>query len=417
MNANPQLMTAVEQLGYRVTCADVVTHTGIHLEAARSGLLALANQTGGHLQVTDTGEVIYVLAPDFRQVLLRKSVKLQVKAWLTRIWSIGFYLIKISFVILLITSISAVYLTILAITLAALFGSDGGGDCGDCGDGGGGNCVLAIGDWGSSSSRSTMTIGDRDNFAPIRPKTQRKPLNFLEAVFSVLFGDGNPNADLEQRRWSYISNLIHRQQGVAIGEQIAPYLDDVGQGYDREYENYMLPVLTKFNGIPEVSPTGQLVYHFPDLQTTLKDAPEQFKRVPQSLRERKWKFSKATPTQTNWAIALFGGNLVGIAILALMLQGISSSFIGGVMTVIALYGVGLVVIPSCRYFWVKSQDRKVRNRNQFRHQQVKLLQQNEAIQEKLDYAQQFAKQHLITDRDIIYTTEEDALSQELKRLE
>lgn len=419
MNANPQLMTAVEQLGYRVTCADVVTHSGIHLEAARSGLLALANQTGGHLQVTDTGEVIYVLAPDFRQVLLRKSVKLQAKAWLTKIWSIGFYLIKISFGILLITSISAVYLTILAITLAALFGSDGGGDCGDCGDGGG-NCVLAIGDWGSSSSSagsSTMTTFNNDNLAPIRPKTQRKPLNFLEAVFSVLFGDGNPNADLEQRRWSYIGNLIHRQQGVAIGEQIAPYLDDVGQGYDREYENYMLPVLTKFNGIPEVSPTGQFVYHFPDLQTTLKDAPGQFKRVPQSLRERKWKFSKATPTQTNWTIALFAANLVGIGVLALMLQGIASNSIGIAMVVLALYGVGLVVIPSCRYFWVKAQDRKVRNRNQFRHQQVKLLQQNDAIQEKLDYAKQFAKQHLITDRDIIYTTEEDALSQELKRLE
>jgi hypothetical protein len=71
MNANPQLMTAVEQLGYRVTCGDVVTHTGIHLEVARSGLLALANQTGGHLQVTETGEVIYVLSPDFRQILIR----------------------------------------------------------------------------------------------------------------------------------------------------------------------------------------------------------------------------------------------------------------------------------------------------------------------------------------------------------
>jgi hypothetical protein len=419
MNANPQLMTAVEQLGYRVTCADVVTHSGIHLEAARSGLLALANQTGGHLQVTDTGEVIYVLAPDFRQVLLRKSVKLQAKAWLARIWSIGFYLIKISFGILLITSISAVYLTILAITLAALFGSDSGGDCGDVGDGGG-NCVLAIGDWGSSRSSagsSTMTTFNNDHLAPIRPKTQRKPLNFLEAVFSVLFGDGNPNADLEQRRWTYIGNLIHRQQGVAIGEQIAPYLDDVGQGYDREYENYMLPVLTKFNGIPEVSPTGQLVYHFPDLQTTLKDAPTQSTRVPQSLRERKWKFSRATSTQTNWAIALFAGNLVGIGVLALMLQGIASTSIGIAMIVLALYGVGLVVIPSCRYFWVKAQDRKVRNRNQFRHQQVKLLQHNDTIQEKLDYAKQFAKQHLITDRDIIYTTEEDALSQEFKRLE
>jgi hypothetical protein len=413
MNANPQLMTAVTQLGYRVTSGDIATHTGINLEAARSGLLDLASQTGGHLQVTDTGEVIYVFSADFRQILLRKSVRLQFQAWLNRVWSIGFYLIKISFGILLITSISAVYLTILAITLAALFSNDNGGDCGD----GDGSCVLGIFDWGGSSSNSAMIATTTNNLDPIRAKTQRKPLNFLEAVFSVLFGDGNPNADLEQRRWSYIGNLIHRQQGVAIGEQIAPYLDNLGQGYEREYENYMLPVLTKFNGIPEVSPKGQLVYHFPDLQTTLKDTDGQSKRVPKSLRERKWKFSKATPTQTNWAIALFAANLIGIGILAILLAGISSSLISGAMTVLALYGIGLVAIPSCRYFWVKNRDRQVQQRNYFRHQQVKVLQQSEEVREKLDYAKQFAKQHKITDRDIIYTTQEDALSQEFKRLE
>jgi hypothetical protein len=421
MNTNPQLMTAVEQLGYRVTCGDVVTHTGIHLEVARSGLLALANETGGHLQVTDTGEVIYVLAPDFRQILLRKYVKLQFRAWLDRVWKVLFYLIKISFGILLISSISVVYLAILAITLAAIFGSEGGADCGDCGDCGG-SCVLDIFHWGGSSheSSTTMTITNLDRsfeYSQIRAKTQRKPLNFLEAVFSVLFGDGNPNADLEQRRWRYIGNLIHRQHGVAIGEQIAPYLDDVGQGFDREYENYMLPVLTKFNGIPEVSPTGQLVYYFPDLQATLKAEPRKFARVPKCLRERKWKFSKATPTQTQWSIVLFAANLIGIGVLATMLSQTASSLISGSILLLALYGVGLIIIPSCRYFWVKYQDRQVRKRNHFRHKQINLLQQGDLIQDKLDYAKQFAKQYKITDRDIIYTTEEDALDQEFKRLE
>jgi hypothetical protein len=414
MNPNSQLMTAVEELGYRVTCGDVVSRTGIHLEAARSGLLTLTSETGGHLQVTETGEVIYVLAPDFRQVLLRKYVGLQFKTWLDRLWSIGFYLIKISFGILLIASISVVYLAILSITFATIFSSEGGTDC-DCGD----NCVLDIFTWGGNSSTITappMMTEYAETATPIRPKTQRKRLNFLEAVFSVLFGDGNPNADLEQRRWSYIGNLIHRQQGVAIGEQIAPYLDDLGQGFDREYENYMLPVLTKFNGIPEVSPTGQLVYHFPDLQATLKDAPTEFTRTPQSLRERKWKFSKATPTQTQLSIGLFAANLVGIGILGAMIGG-SSGVVGGAMTILALYGSGLVIIPTCRYFWVKYQASQVENRNRFRHQQVKLLQQEDVIQEKLDYARQFAKQYRITDRDIVYTTEEDVLDQDFKQLE
>jgi hypothetical protein len=407
MNPNPQLMTAVEELGYRVTCGDVVTHTGIYLEEVRAGLLTLASQTGGHLQVTDTGEVIYVLAPDFRQTLLRKSVRLQFKVWFERVWAVGFYLVRISFGVLLITSITVVYLAILAITLAAIFSSEGGGDCDD-------SCVLNIFSWGGSSSdNSSMTEVDSAR----SKKKQRKSLNFLEAVFSVLFGDGNPNADLEQRRWRYIGNLIHRQRGVAIAEQIAPYLDDLGQGYDREYENYMLPVLTKFNGIPEVSPTGQLVYHFPDLQATLKDGTGESTKVPKSLRERKWKFSKATPTQLRWSLILFVANLVGIGILSTMLGSISSALVSSAMTILTLYGVGLIVIPACRYVWVKYQASQVRARNRLRSQEVKILQQGEFIQEKLDYARQFAKQYKISDRDIIYTTEEDVLPQEFKRLE
>ena len=408
MKIDSQLMMAVERLDYRVTCGDVATSAGLHLEAARTGLLALANETGGHLQVTDRGEVIYVFPPDFRQVLIRKYVRLQIRAWLDRIWAIVFYLIKISFGTLLITSISFVYLTILAITISASPANFG-------------RCVLEIfrnDIWDFGSKKSFASPNSKQKYKPpIRSKTYRKPLNFLEAVFSVLFGDGNPNADLEQRRWSYIGNLIHRQQGVAIGEQIAPYLDDLGQGFDREYENYMLPVLMKFNGIPEVSPTGQLVYHFPDLQTTLKNTPEEFVRLPQCLRERKWKFSKANYTQIRWTIGLFIANIVGIEILAIMLgKYLTIESIGAAILVLNIYGIGLVTIPSIRYFWVKYQDLQVRRRNRIRHQQVSLLKQSDLLKEKLNYAKQFAKQHKITDRDIIYTTEEDAIGQNFKSL-
>ena len=417
MNVNPQLMTAVEQLGYRVTTGDVVKHTGIRLEAARSELLELANRTGGHLQVTDTGELIYALPQDFRQILLRKSVRLQFQDWIDRVGKVAFSLIKMSFGVLLITSIGVVYLAILAITLAAIFGSDGADCSGDYGDGGG-ICVLDIFNWGGNNSSPMTTTELIESESAIRPKTRRKPLNFLEAVFSVLFGDGDPNADLERRRWSYIGNLIHRQQGVAIGKQIAPFLDDLGRGFDREYENYMLPVLTKFNGIPEVSPTGQLVYHFPDLQTTLADAPDRFARSPQSLRERRWKFSKATPTQIQWSIVLLIANIIGIAILTSIIGAkLAGGFLGGAIVLLTIYGIGLVAIPAVRYFYVKYRDVQVRRRNLSRHQQVSLLQQDPLIQEKLDYARQFAKQYRITDRDIIYTTEEDTLTQELKRLE
>ena len=58
-------------------------------------------------------------------------------------------------------------------------------------------------------------------------------INFLEAVFSFLFGDGNPNADLEERRWQSIATVIRNHRGAVIAEQISPFLDSVGTGYDQ----------------------------------------------------------------------------------------------------------------------------------------------------------------------------------------
>lgn len=82
-----------------------------------------------------------------------------------------------------------------------------------------------------------------------------------EAIFSILFGDGNPNADLEERRWRCIAALIRSQQGVLIAEQLRPYLDQCAGGV--ESEDDVPPASVRFNGQPQVSPEGDLVYWVP----------------------------------------------------------------------------------------------------------------------------------------------------------
>ena len=66
-----------------------------------------------------------------------------------------------------------------------------------------------------------------------RRQTTGYQMNFLESVFSFLFGDGNPNADLEEYRWQAIGSVIRSNKGSVVGEQIAPYIDEVDQ-----YEDY-----------------------------------------------------------------------------------------------------------------------------------------------------------------------------------
>jgi hypothetical protein len=83
-----------------------------------------------------------------------------------------------------------------------------------------------------------------------------------------------------------------------------------------------------------------------------------------------------------------------------------------------LYAAGFIAMPIGRYFWNQWQNQQVRQRNQERRERVLLLAAaNEEIQAKLGYARQFAQQHIIGEKDIIYTTAEDAIDQDFKRLD
>jgi len=59
MAPNPNIKL-LEQLGYRVTVGDVTTQAGLNVNLAQQGLLTLATDAGGHLQVAESGEIVYL---------------------------------------------------------------------------------------------------------------------------------------------------------------------------------------------------------------------------------------------------------------------------------------------------------------------------------------------------------------------
>ena len=93
-----------------------------------------------------------------------------------------------------------------------------------------------------------------------------KDMDFLEAVFSFVFGDGDPNADFERKRWALVGLCIQKNDGVVTAEQLAPFLDRDELSIGTDDESFVLPALTRFNGAPEVDPaSGEIVYRFEDL--------------------------------------------------------------------------------------------------------------------------------------------------------
>lgn len=247
-------------------------------------------------------------------------------------------------------------------------------------------------------------------------------MNFLEAIFSFLFGDGDPNADLEERRWQTIGTVIRNQGGAIVAEQIAPYLDELGHASQQEYEDYMLPVLSRFNGRPEVSPEGQLVYYFPELQVTARQTQPQ--PVSAYLKERPWRFSAASSGQIMLAIGLGAINLIGALVLGNLLgDGSIAQDLGGFVEFVAAiywlllgYGAGFLGIPLIRYFGMQGRNRKVETRNDQRQMRAMALNEaRETVQSKLSFARQFAAETIVREDDLAYTTEEDLTEQELRQ--
>jgi hypothetical protein len=409
MEFSAPLLQSIERLQYQATPGEFAVQAGLPLATVERDLQQLAIAVGGHLQVATTGEIVYKYPSDFRNILYQKSLWLQVKKYTDLIWKIVFYLIRMSFGLALVASLSIVVLTIIIFTIATMFSdNDGGGiDFGDWGSGGGNSSSWGgtwwYFDWGGSS-RSIDAVEPTE-------KKQKPQLNFLGAVFSFLFGEANPNANLEELRWRSIGQVIRKNQGAITAEQVAPYLEEALA----QSEDHILPVLVRFNGIPEVSEIGDIVYRFPDTQTVAQQ--RKFKHLPPYLQEKSRRFSGASKEQVGLICALGALNFAGIFFIGALLKGAASfgliAFVGSVYGLLATYAIGFVTIPLVRLLWLKWSNHKIATRNEKRRQRLTWLHSKDATR-KLDFAQQFQVQRTLSEADMVYNTEEDLLDQEIR---
>ena len=424
MALNAEVMQAVERLDYRVTVGDVAAQAGLDIKVAQQALLVLASDVQAHLQVSESGEIAYEFPRHFRTVLRNKFWRLRLQETWDQVWRVLFYLIRISFGILLLVSIALIFITI-AILLIAASSADREGGRRNRSFGGGGLIFLPriwFGpnifwffdfDYGRRRYPRHTTTYTRTN-----PKAENQ-MNFFEAIFSFLFGDGDPNADREERRWRSIASVIRNHSGAVVAEQISPYLDDLGKGWSRDYEDYMLPVLSHFNGQPAVSPQGGLIYHFPELQVSATDRGN--RSVSAYLKESRWKFSEASSGQIMLAIGLGSMNFIGALILGSLLGdraivaelGGLVAFVNSIYWLLLAYGAAFLGTPLIRYFWIQWRNGHIEGRNGQRQQRaIALNQAGDEVREKITYAQQFAAQTIVSKEDLAYTTETDLVEQE-----
>ena len=424
---------AVEGAGGRVTVGDVAAGAGVGLGEAEQALRALSLDAGGSLQVSGDGELVYSLPPDFKRRVAGKSLRVRLEPVAERAGAALSYASRVAFGTCLIVSVVLVTTTLLIIASSSRQSNDNRRD--DRGYGGGGGFYMGPRFYFSPFDLFWY-------FDPYYYRTQRrtvragKGMDFLPSIFSFVFGDGDPNFDLEERRWETVGALIRREGGVVVAEQLAPYLDPPAGALELGDEAFVLPALQRFDGEANVDAEGRIFYEFPSLMTTGKEAgaagrrgsggvQAQDKAPEPYLYEEPFEFSAASQGQKLAVAALGAFNFVAIAALNVqladpqVLRMVAMSAPGIAKLTLALlpflntYAVSFFAIPGVRFLANKFRNEKIQGRNRERVKVSARLLRDQAVQRKLASARSIAQKgglKQVRQSDIIFDSSSDAAS-------
>lgn len=415
-------MDAVDACGGRVTIGDVASKGGLKLNEAQKALQALAADTNGFLEVSDEGDVLYVFPKDYRSKLATKSFRIKLEPFVEKAKSAAEYLVRVSFGTALIASIVLVYTTIIAL-LSSRSDEDNRGRRGGR----------------SYDSGFTFYLNPADLFWYWDPYYYRRRriqkeddgMNFIESVFSFVFGDGDPNQGIEDERWKLIGQYISSNGGVVTAEELAPYLDLETADNNLVDESYILPVLLRFEGQPEVDEEGNILYRFPSLQRTASSQRSGRKEyvgkrwtdwvggVEKFFKEKKWQFSKTSNSERAMVIGLGGLNLFGVIILGTMLKNVAVTpsgfitFVSDIFPLLQIYAGSFFAIPLTRWFLIRNKNAKIEKRNLARELRAQALELPDlSLRRKLLSARDMAQRTVIGQDRIVYSTDRDLFEQD-----
>ena len=284
---NPKVLDAIEEMGNnnRMIASDVASKAGVSLSEAKTSLSALAALTGGDLAVSNDGDLIYIFdqGASIKSKLASKNLRYRIQSYFFKnIWPKLFYAIRVSFGLVLLVSIFAIFSTIFFVSTAS-------GASSDDDDRRGGDRRMSGGGYGMGNFMFDMFFprnyfyyqpyyGYYGRYDPYtrsqyyQQEQEEEEPNMLERIFCYIFGDGNPNRNMEAARLKMAANVIRQNGGAVIAEQLAPFCDAPSyksiSSSNTVDESFVLPIVSQLGGEPTVTDDGDIVYVFPELQVS-----------------------------------------------------------------------------------------------------------------------------------------------------
>lgn len=263
-----RLLRALRAATKDYTDADLARATGLPLPQIRAEMPALSDEYRGRLKVSENGDLLYSFPQGFRSRYKGFGPSLK------RIWAAAKKSLvtvgKALFKVWILVTLFGYFFLFIALALVALFGSvamqgSGSRDRNSRRGGGGlGGLWLTtslfdslIRLWFYSELFKSADARARNGFGYAR--RERHPLH--KAVFSHVFGDGDPNTD-----W----NSVLKRAFVAFAQShrgviTLPEFMAISGLRPEEAQDRITQFCVEFEGTPEVSDSGAIYFFFPTL--------------------------------------------------------------------------------------------------------------------------------------------------------
>lgn len=432
-SARRQVLAAINQMERRVSIADVVTKTGLSLNTVSSIVNDIAHESQAHLEVTTQGVIYYIFPGNLNYVYFSNRLLHFLHAIWERISPYAIFLFRISFGLVLLFSIALVFsiMFVIQVMVSVLAGHTSGVA----------NTFKefyylmrrllrwnvvptslfklsekALYTPGYKQSATTInTVSDTANSISTTIGTTDGDKGFLLNCYAFLFGPGDPNVDYYATQARLIAQLIRNNDGVLLPEQLSPY---TGTAPDEPEE--LFHILSSFNGYPETTESGHLVYVFPDMQATGTEAAIEKKDIPAYLALRTWTFAGISKNALKPIIvtALFNFSGTAFFFWILFAARTSNKSVALLFFVLSLYGLFFLTFPAYRWIVIFFKNIHIRGYNERVEEYRDILQSDHPdLQEARAEAQNIRDKFRVKPTEKLeYTTARDYLDQEAEKL-
>lgn len=398
MSNRKKIIHAISDLGRRVTVADVVAKTGMPLAEVSNELNQIASDTNANLEVAQDGDIYYCYPDHLTYTYFTRGVSRVVGQIRHYVFAASFFLFRLSFGLILLFSLICFFGIALVIqTLLAGVSGSTEAVAGMWRDFFGLVQRLALTDllhWGKEKLKPGSTKGG------IRQ-------GFLLDCYSFLFGEGDPNKEIDEERWRLLAQVIRLNEGVVLPEHLSPYT-----GKDPEDEHMIFEILAKFNGRPQVSSTGNIVYIFPDMQK--RSEVTSYALLPPSLEQKSWTFTTLKKEELKKVMGLGALNFVmALTACYFLVRPTYMNSVSYMFLFLCFYALLFLTIPALRLMYTFEKNKTIKKANELcREFESRLGAPTAPLAQRLEEAEEMrAAMGTNADTSIVYSTRQDYLEQ------